>query len=170
MGIYGEGGFKLNKLFALKLGYFWPWTINSSTGAWGPDPNNPDHLVASFEIEKGVIPIVNLWGSVSYERTSVFAGGNIPSSFQNALFGPNTVLIAQINYPVSPIMDVSLLYTTTPVMDSNGQLHYSGNNVLHGHDNDPFHHDGDSPVNRGCQNPRPAPGGSGSSGTRCLER
>ena len=130
MGIYGEGGFKLNKLFALKLGYFWPWTINSSTGAWGPDPNNPDHLVASFEIEKGVIPIVNLWGSVSYERTSVFAGGNIPSSFQNALFGPNTVLIAQINYPVSAIMDVSLLYTTTPVMDSNGQLHYSGNNVL----------------------------------------
>ncbi len=130
MGIYGEGGFKLNKLFALKLGYFWPWTINSSTGAWGPDPNNPDHLVASFEIEKGVIPIVNVWGSVSYERTSVFAGGNIPSSFQNALFGPNTVLIAQINYPVSPIMDVSLLYTTTPVMDSNGQLHYSGNNVL----------------------------------------
>lgn len=130
MGIYGEGGFKLNRIFALRVGYFWPWTINSSTGSWGPDPNNPDHFVASFEIEKGVIPVVKVWGSVSYERTSLFSGNNIPSTLNDAFFNANTDITAQINYPVSPIMELSLLYTITPVLNPDGTLHYSPGNTL----------------------------------------
>ncbi len=130
MGIYGEGGFKLSKVFALRVGYFWPWTINSSSGSWGPDPNNPDHFIASFEIEKGAIPVVKIWGSVSYERTSLFSGNNIPSTLNDAFFSANTDITAQINYPVSPIMELSLLYTITPVLNPDGTLHYSPGNTL----------------------------------------
>jgi len=130
MGIYGEAGFKLSKIFAVRLGYFWPWTINQSTGAWGPDPNNPDHFIASFELEKGVIPVVNLGGSISYERTSLFSGNSVPASFNDVFFNANTDITAQINYPVSPIMDVSLLYTITPVLNPDGTLHYSSGNTL----------------------------------------
>ena len=130
MGIYGEGGFKLSKVFALRVGYFWPWTINSSSGSWGPDPNNPDHFIASFEIEKGAIPVVKIWGSVSYERTSLFSGNNIPSTLNDAFFNANTDITAQINYPVSPIMELSLLYTITPVLNPDGTLHYSPGNTL----------------------------------------
>jgi hypothetical protein len=130
MGIYGEGGFVLTRIFSLKLGYFWPWTINPSTGGITPDPNNPDHFIASFVIQKGVIPIVNVWGSVSYERTNLFMGSNLPTSLGDALLSANTVVSAQINYPVSPIMDVSLLYTTMAARDGNGNLIYSQGSLL----------------------------------------
>jgi hypothetical protein len=130
MGIYGESGFKLNKVFTLRVGYFWPWTINQSSGTWGPDPNNPDHFFASFEVEKGAIPAANIWGAVSYERTSLFVGNSVPLSFNDALFNANTDITAQINYSVSPLMDVSLIYTITPVLNADGTLHYSPGNTL----------------------------------------
>ena len=129
MGIYGEAGFTLTKVFSLQLGYFWPWTIDSA-GGFTPDPNNPDHFIASFVIHKGVIPVVNVWGSISYERSNLFMGSNLPASFGDALLSANTVVSAQINYPVSQIMTASLLYTTTPVRNSDGTLHYSGTNTL----------------------------------------
>ncbi len=129
MGIYGEAGFKLSKIFALRVGYFWPWTIDQATGSWGPDQSNPDHFLVRFELEKGVIPVVNLWGSISYESSNLFAGYGLPSTLADAFFNANTTMTAQINYTVSPIVDVSLLYTITPVM-ANGQLQYSSGNTL----------------------------------------
>ncbi|HVP19303.1 MAG TPA: hypothetical protein VMU36_09925, partial [Spirochaetia bacterium] len=129
MGIYGEGRLTLNRIFALRLGYFWPWTINQS-GSWGPDPNNPDHFIASFEIERGVIPIVKVWGSISYERSNLFSGAGLPSTLSDAVFNANTSMTAQISYPVSPIMDVSLLYTITPVVNPDGSLRYGPGNTL----------------------------------------
>jgi hypothetical protein len=130
MGIYGEGGFKLSRIFALKVGYFWPWTVNTSTGAWGPDPGNPDRFAASFELEKGAVPFVNISGAVSYERTSLFYGSDLPSSLNDAFFNANTDVSARITYSVSPIMDISLLYTIAPVLNADGTLHYSGSNTL----------------------------------------
>jgi hypothetical protein len=130
MGIYGEVGFKLSKVFAVKAGYFWPWTVNTSTGAWGPDPSNPDRLVASFELEKGVIPVVNLSGAISFERTNLFYGSSLPSSLNDALFSAYTDITARLTYTVSPIMDISLLYTITPVFNADGTLYYSGSNTV----------------------------------------
>ena len=73
---------------------------------------------------------MKIWGSVSYERTSLFSGNNIPSTLNDAFFNANTDITAQINYPVSPIMELSLLYTITPVLDPDGTLHYSQGNTL----------------------------------------
>jgi hypothetical protein len=127
MGIYGEGGLKLNKLFDLSLGYFWPWTIGSN-GQFTGNPNN-DHFIASFTLDKGVIPVVNIWGSVSYERTGLV--GTIQSSgLSGALFDANTVVSAQINYPVSPLMDVSLIYSVVAARDGNGNLIYTAGSIL----------------------------------------
>jgi hypothetical protein len=123
MGVYGEAGLKLNRLFDLNLGYFWPWTIGSN-GGFTADPTQ-DHFVASFALHKGVIPIVNIWGSVSYERTG-FVSTIQSGGFSGALFDANTVVSAQINYPVSPIMDVSLIYTVVAARDKNGNLIYNG--------------------------------------------
>ncbi|HVO38025.1 MAG TPA: hypothetical protein VMV03_03255 [Spirochaetia bacterium] len=124
MGIYGEAGFKLNRIFSVQLGYFWPWTIDPATGHAGPDPANPDHFIASFVLNKGVIPVVNIWGSVSYERSSLFIGSNLPSNFSDAILSPSTVISARVNYPVSAIMTASLIYTTAPVRNPDGTLHY----------------------------------------------
>jgi hypothetical protein len=127
MGIYGEAGFKLNRIFALNLGYFWPWHFASNGGYVG-DPNN-DHFIARFSLEKGVIPVVKISGSVSYERTGLV--GTIQSSgVSGALFDAHTVVSAQVNYPVSPLMDVSLLYTVVAARDSHGNLIYPPGSII----------------------------------------
>jgi hypothetical protein len=85
-----------------------------------------DHLLAKFTLEKGVIPVVNIWGTVSYERTNF-----IPTIIKMGttaglnLFDANTVVSARINYPVTPTIDVTLLYTTTAKRDTSGNLQYS---------------------------------------------
>jgi hypothetical protein len=114
LGIYGEGGLTLPKLFSINLSYFWPWTKDAA----GNFTFGNDHFVAMFTLEKGVIPVVNIWGSVSYERTNF-----VPTILQNeggtglSLFDANTVVSATINYPVTANLDVSLLYTTTAKRD-----------------------------------------------------
>ena len=167
MGIYGEAGLKLNKLFALNVGYFWPWSFTNGTVTSDP---STDHFIASFEIEKGVIPIVNLWGSVSYERTG-FVETLQTTGLSGALFDANTVVSAQVNYPVSPIMDVSLIYSVVAARDGNGNLVYSAGSILPGDEHVVVHRDADSPVGgRRCQKVSLGPGGSGSSGTRFPAR
>jgi hypothetical protein len=119
MGTYGEVGIKLSKVFAVKAGYFWPWTVNTS-----------DRFVASLELEKGVIPVVHLSGAISFERTNLFYGSPLPSSLNDALFSAYTDITARLTYSVSPIMDISLLYTITPVFNADGTLYYSGSNPV----------------------------------------
>jgi hypothetical protein len=129
MGVFGEGGLTLQKLFSLKLSYFWPWTQDPATGDF---TFGNDHFVAKFTLEKGVIPVVNIWGTVSYERTN-FA----PTLMQNdagaglSLFDANTIVSATVNYPVSPMLDVTLLYTMTAQRDKDtGALVPSDNPLL----------------------------------------
>jgi hypothetical protein len=123
MGIYGEAGLKITRIFELNLGYFWPWTLNSGGGLTG-DPTQ-DHFIARFVLEKGAIPVVNLWGSVSYERTG-FASTIQSGDLSGALYDANTVVSARINYSVSPLMDVSLIYSVVAARDPFGNLVYNG--------------------------------------------
>ncbi len=125
LGIFGEGGLTLAKLFSLNLSYFWPW---SQDGAGSYTFGN-DQFVASFTLEKGVIPVVNIWGTVSYQRTNF-----VPTLIQNgagkglSLFDANTVVSATINYPVTDTLDVTLLYTTTAKRDPvTGDIVYDPN-------------------------------------------
>ncbi len=104
----------VNKLFSLNLSYFWPWTQDAS----GAYTFGNDHFVAKFTLEKGVIPVVNIWGTISYERTNF-----MPTILQTRrrtgrrLFDANTVVSATVNYPVTDNLDVTLLYTTTARRD-----------------------------------------------------
>jgi hypothetical protein len=122
MGIFGEGGITLQKLFSLKLSYFWPWETDSS----GDFTFGNDNFVARFTLEKGVIPVVNIWGWVSYERTNF-----VPTLLQKGpgdglkLFDANTLVSAAINYPVTDTLDVTLLYTTTARRNADGTIKYA---------------------------------------------
>jgi hypothetical protein len=88
------------------------------------DPTQ-DHFIARFVLEKGAIPVVNLWGSVSYERTG-FASTIQSGDLSGALYDANTVVSARINYSVSPLMDVSLIYSVVAARDPFGNLVYNG--------------------------------------------
>ena len=130
MGIFGEGGFTLDKIFSLQLSYFWPWQVDPATGA--VSTSDDDRFVAKFTLEKGVIPVVNIYGSVSYERTKF-----IPTILQRGaaaglnLFDANTVVRAEVNYPAAPTLDVRILYTTTAKRDPvTGELVYTSSPLL----------------------------------------
>jgi hypothetical protein len=117
MGIFGEGGIAVDRLFSLKLSYFWPWDRDSS----GSFNFNGDDFMVKFILQKGVIPVVNVWGSIAYERTSF-----VPSIQHGVnLFDANTVVSTSINYSVTESIDVTLLYTTTAERDSSGNLVYA---------------------------------------------
>jgi hypothetical protein len=124
LGIFGEGGFVINKICSFTLSYFWPWERNGA-GELDMTAFGDDHFVAKFTLEKGVIPVVNISGSVSYERTNF-----MPTILQNtdgtglSLFDANTVVSATISYPVTENLDLSLLYTTTAHRNKDGTIYY----------------------------------------------
>jgi hypothetical protein len=128
LGVFGEGGMVFEHLFSLKFSYLWPWSFNSSGGITMGDD---DHFVMKFVLEKGVIPVVNIWGSVQYERTKF-----VPTILQTkggknlGLFDANTIVSAQVNYPAAPTLDVMLRYTTTAKRDSAGNLVYGTSSTL----------------------------------------
>jgi hypothetical protein len=130
MGVFGEGGFTLDKVFSLQLSYFWPWAVDPVTHAIST--SDEDRFLAKFTLEKGVIPVVNIYGSVSYERTKF-----IPTILQRGsaaglgLFDANTVVRAEVAYPAAPTLDVRVLYTTTAKRDPvTGELVYPAGSLL----------------------------------------
>jgi hypothetical protein len=130
MGIFGEGGFTLEKIFSLRVSYFWPWEVNPVTRE--VSTSDDDRFVAKFTLEKGVIPVVNIYGSVSYERTKF-----VPTILQRGaaaglnLFDANTVVRAEVSYPAAPTLDVRVLYTTTAKRDPvTGELFYQPGALL----------------------------------------
>jgi hypothetical protein len=126
MGVFGEGGITLAKLFSLQLSYFWPWSKNDA-GAFN---FSDDHFVAKFTLEKGVIPVVNLSGSVSYERSNFMPTILGTGAAGLTLFDAYTVVSATINYPVTENLDLSLLYTTTAHRDAAGNITYESADSL----------------------------------------
>jgi hypothetical protein len=122
MGIFGESGISLPRLFSLKISYFWPWDRDAA----GNFTFSNDDFIAKFTLQKGVIPVVNIWGTVSYERTSF-----LPAILHGfSLFDANTVVSTTVNYPVTESLDVTLLYTTTAQRDSQGNLIYASKTDL----------------------------------------
>jgi len=110
MGIYGEGGFTLDKICSLDLGYFWPW---DASGTIAPE-DMQDRLIVKFTLDPGVIPVLDISGNVSYERTG-FAQSLMKGEAAR-LFDANTIVKAEIVYPIAPTLDVALFYTTMPVL------------------------------------------------------
>ena len=108
-GIYGEGGFALEKIFAVNLGYLCPLVFSAGGLSYGDD-----YLRLELRLEKNVIPLIGLYGSIAYERRkfiSSFAEG-LP-----ALFDKNTVIKTTIGYPLTKGLDLIFNYTTTFIRD-----------------------------------------------------
>jgi hypothetical protein len=117
LGIFGEGGIAIAKIFSFDLSYFWPWTQDSSGFTF-----QNDQFQATFVLNKGVIPVVNIWGSISYMRTNF-----MPTILHGtgSLFDANTLVSARVSYPIADTIDVSLLYTTTARRNSDGSIKYA---------------------------------------------
>ncbi len=121
MGIYGEGGFKLLKeKLVFSFGYMYPW----SQDAGAQDMLANDEFHARFAIKKGLIPIFDVAGAITYDRRGLaksITGGNFTFLDANTLFGGELV----IPVPKTPNLDLAILFQTVPVRDSSGNIVYA---------------------------------------------
>ncbi|MBN1836893.1 MAG: hypothetical protein JW820_13645, partial [Spirochaetales bacterium] len=114
MGVFGELGYTLEKVFYITGSYYWPWPVNAPASAWPEDT-----LSLEFGILEGLLP---LYGSIGMYREDTFSqlarnpGGGI------SFFDENLLFYGELVYPVASILDL-VLQVTTPV--SNGQWYPS---------------------------------------------
>ena len=105
MGIFGELGYTLPRVFAISGSYYWPWPAGGTPSSAWPE----DTLSLEFGILKGLLP---LYGSIAMYREDTFSQlvrnpGN-PISF----FDANLLFSGEIVYPVGPLLDLALQVNT----------------------------------------------------------
>jgi hypothetical protein len=110
LGIYGEGVLRIDKVFSLTLGYLCPLAFTSTGLQYGTD----DYFQIKFTLEPNVIPLVGIFGSISYERTNFI--GSFAKGFLE-LFDENTVVRCTIGYPIAEGLSILFHYTTTKAYD-----------------------------------------------------
>lgn len=123
MGIYGQAGFSLFGLVSIEAGYMWPWSVDESDSLTASDE---DYLHVKFSIPRGVVPIIDLSGAVSYDRTRfapTLLSGETASGATLSLFDENTVLKGEIVWGVMPTIDLVLNVSSSVVMES-GTVRY----------------------------------------------
>ncbi len=125
LGIYGELGVTIGKAAYIEGGYFWPWEISSGSLAFGEN----DFFHFRFVLNEGVIPVVGIHGSLTFDRTKF-----IPTLLQSgggaglSLFDAYTTITAELIYPVAPVLDIAFTYSTGTSYASDGTVVADSNN------------------------------------------
>ncbi len=115
MGIYGELGAEVGKLFTIEGGYFWPWEMYGGAVR----PSGEDHFHLGFTLNEGVIPVIGIYGSLRYDRTHFAETFTNP---QLTLFDAYTTVRGEIVVPIVPVVHVALIYTTTTAHAADGSV------------------------------------------------
>jgi hypothetical protein len=108
MGVYGELGFTMERVFYIKGGYYWPWPVDPAdrdTATWLNDT-----LHVELGILKGLLP---LYGSIALDRVGI--GAPLMRGETLSFFDENLRFSGEIVYPFSPIMELALQATTNVV-------------------------------------------------------
>jgi len=124
-GIYGSAFANILDRAKFGLSYLWPWYFDNGQLKYGEN----DLFVIKFELKKDTIPVVNVWGSVSYERTK-FAHtlmGWIGNGVH--LFDANTIVKGEFFYPVAKGLNLVTLVSTAVSVDANGNVVYMADGV-----------------------------------------
>lgn len=131
MGIYGQAGYTWEKIFSIELGYMFPITIDSLDGFKFMEGEDSFH--ARFTLFKDVIPVVNLSGSIGYDRiyfAKMLAGEDSPEGKKLDWFDEYTVLNGELVYGAAPNLDLALLLTTAVRRDqATGDVVYKSDGV-----------------------------------------
>lgn len=136
MGIYGEGGFSFLKTakdpdgkLNIKIGYAWPWDPALGFSAVSQLASSSDELHAALIIKKGLIPIVDVSGSISYDRRGLASkiNANIADLTKMELIDENTTFAGEVVLPVpnTPNLDVAAVFASVPSRDASGNIIYS---------------------------------------------
>jgi hypothetical protein len=125
MGIYGEGTMKLFKdKLSLTLGYYWPWSLEAGTDLQKQLVSSSDEFHAKLLIKKGLIPVVDVSGSIFYDKRGL-ARDIADGSF--SFLDSDTVFGGEIDVPVpkTPNLDIAVIFATVPVCKADGSYDYA---------------------------------------------
>jgi len=113
-GIYGSLTWNILNIIEVTGGYKWPWTAD------GMDFSQ-DYLHFKVAIQPDVIPLIGIYGSLTYDRTN-FVGSMVDGNF--SFVDGSTVLKGELVVPVAPTLDVALLLASALERDSMGNVIY----------------------------------------------
>jgi hypothetical protein len=119
LGIYGQFGVRIGKAAYVEGGYFWPWEIRSGSLAFGEN----DFFHFKFVLNEGVIPVVGIYGSLTFDRTKF-----VPTILQSgggaglSIFDAYTTITAEVIYPVAPVLDIAFTYSTGTSYGTDGSV------------------------------------------------
>lgn len=119
MGVYGEAAANLmGEKLTLVAGYLWPW----SAGAASP-LSDSDELHARLVVKKGLIPILDLSGSIGYDKRNL-ASAIAAGTFR--FFDADSVFSGELVAPVpgSPNIGIAAVFQTVPERDASGAVKY----------------------------------------------
>lgn len=122
MGVYGEGGFSfLKDKLSLDLGYFWPWSPELGADIDAQIAAADDSFVAELVVKKGLIPIIDVAGSIKYLKRGL-VGDLVNKSF--SFIDENTVFAGELVVPVpkTPMLDIALVVGTSAQRNDAGEL------------------------------------------------
>jgi hypothetical protein len=110
MGIYGEAGATLFQAFRIEASYFGPWS---------PDGGEveEDEMSLTLSILPEVIPVLGIYGSVTYSRTKFFPLLAGSSDEDLSLFDAYAAFSGEIVYPAAPTLDIALSVGTAMKYD-----------------------------------------------------
>ncbi len=98
MGIYGELGYTMDKVFYIAGGYNWNWPINPAPGEFADD-----RFWVEFGLFKDLLP---LYGSIALTREGLVAP--LVNGESITFFDENLVLSGELVYPISPIFELAV--------------------------------------------------------------
>jgi hypothetical protein len=100
MGVYGELGYTMDKVFYISGGYNWNWPIDRAGEDWPAD-----RLNLKVGIFEDLLPV---YGSVALYRIGLAAP--LLDGKTITFFDENLILSGELVYPISPIMELALIF------------------------------------------------------------
>jgi hypothetical protein len=105
VGVYGELGYTMNKVFYISGGYNWNWPINPVSGEFVDD---------TLWVELGVFEdLLPVYGSVALYRIGLAAP--LLNGETITFFDQNLLLSGELVYPISPIMELALVFQSNVI-------------------------------------------------------
>ncbi len=98
MGVYGELGYTMDKVFYIAGGYNWNWPINPAPGEFADDK-----FWVEFGLFKDLLP---LYGSIALTREGLAAP--LVNGESITFFDENLILSGELVYPISPILELAV--------------------------------------------------------------
>ncbi|UCF97226.1 MAG: FecR domain-containing protein [Spirochaetaceae bacterium] len=113
MGVYGELGYTLDKVFYITGGYNWNWPIDKAGEDWPAD-----RLKLEFGLFKDLLPVYGSIGLIREGLATVFINDSsmtLRTFFsketgpaEHRFFDENLILSGELVYPISPILELAV--------------------------------------------------------------